>query len=103
MDPIKEAMIRHDDGLSAAANQPLEKHPPAKARDRATLELQIMDSGIPKNDAEWWAKDEIETLLRVESIAREIAVECQGGTQAPALGTLARLEDALHTAWRRRL
>lgn len=37
-------------------------YPPAKARDKATLEAQIMDPGIAKNDAEWWAMQKIESL-----------------------------------------
>ena len=37
-------------------------YPQAKARDKATLEQQIMDAGIAKNDAEWWAMSEIERL-----------------------------------------
>ena len=39
-------------------------HPPAKARERETLERQIMDSCIAKNDAEWWAMCEIERLRK---------------------------------------
>ena len=39
-----------------------ELHPAVKPRERATLEAQIMDSGIAKNDAEWWAMREIERL-----------------------------------------
>jgi len=37
-------------------------HHPGKPRDKATLEQQIMDSCIAKNDAEWWAMREIERL-----------------------------------------
>lgn len=40
-------------------------HRQGKARDKATLEQQIMDSGIAKNDAEWWAKNEIEALRKI--------------------------------------
>jgi hypothetical protein len=40
-------------------------YPPGKARDKATLEQQIMDAGIAKNDAEWWAMREIERLREV--------------------------------------
>ncbi|MDE2096885.1 MAG: hypothetical protein KGL39_06520 [Patescibacteria group bacterium] len=39
-----------------------ELHPPGKAREKATLEAQIMEAGIAKNDAEWWAMQEIERL-----------------------------------------
>ncbi len=40
-------------------------YPPAKARDKATLEQQIMDAGIAKNDAEWWARERIDRLQKV--------------------------------------
>lgn len=35
---------------------------PAAATPAATLEKHIMDSGIAKSEAEWWAKREIERL-----------------------------------------
>src|SRR3990167_1219209 len=73
----------------------------AQARERAQLEREIMSPSIAKNDREWWAMEEIETLRKIESIAREVTEECRGD-QTPALGTLARLEDALHAAWCRR-
>lgn len=55
-----------------------------------------------KNDAEWWAMYEIEALRKVEAAARQVVEECDGGRQAPALGSLAKLESALHESWRRR-
>ena len=37
-------------------------YPAGKPRDRETLERQIMDPCIVKNDAEWWAMTEVERL-----------------------------------------
>ena len=49
-----------------------DSHPPAKARAFATLEQQIMDPSIAKNDAEWWAMTQIERLRDIEDSARAL-------------------------------
>lgn len=44
---------------------------------------------------------EIERLRRVEAAARVVTEECRGD-MTPSLGSMAKLEDALHAAWKAR-
>jgi hypothetical protein len=55
---------------------------PCQATPNATLEQQILDSRIPKNEREWWAAREIEKL-RAELAAlradlKRVREECAG-------------------------
>jgi len=45
-----------------------------KAMDKLTLEARIMDSNIPKSEAEWWAQKEITDLrARLEKAEKDAA------------------------------
>ncbi len=55
------------------------RYPEAKARERETLERQIMDPCIAKNDAEWWAMREIEKLRAEVNRLRPIVYGLQAG------------------------
>lgn len=80
---------------------PVGRHHEAKAREYRELEREVMSACVAKSDREWWAMEEIEALRKVEEAARIVNDEAAGG-MSPSLGSMAKLADALHSAWRRR-
>ena len=63
-------------------------------QDAMTKHLSLGMAGLHTE-----AANEIDRLRKIETAARALVEECNGGAQSPSLGVLAKLESALTVAW----
>ena len=78
---------------------------PCEATPDHVLRTQVMDSRIPKNEREWWAKREIESQqARIEALTTEVEEQARllGMSGSREVELLARIE-ALEKAAQRRV